>query len=191
MSNAKKVVKSKTVLTAPNLKRFGAFLIDYINLYLILVITINLSKFVVNLETAGVPAKIAYYLFLIGVSLAYFIVLPLFVYKGDRKGQTPGKKMMGLKVIRVDGSEVDLPTLLIRTVFALLGEGMVMFATLYVFEIAALLGMPANFANYISPAYLGVFFISCIFTILRPNRQMFHDYIANTVVILYDQNSVQ
>ena len=33
MSNNKKVIKSNTVLTAPNPKRLGAFLIDQIVLY--------------------------------------------------------------------------------------------------------------------------------------------------------------
>lgn len=190
-SQTKKVVKSKTVLTAPNLKRFGAFLIDYINLYLILALIITLSRQFLSMDTASKGLQIAFYLFLIFVSLAYFIAIPLYVFKGDRIGQTPGKKILGLKTIRVDGSQVDLKTLTIRTLFELLGEGMVMISTLYVFEVFAQLGMPTSFANYITPAYLVVTFVSCIITVLRPNRQMFHDYIANTIVILYDQSANQ
>ena len=87
----------------------------------------------------------------------------------------------------MDGTEITILTLLIRTLFMLVGEGMVMISTLYVLEIGALLGLPVVFIGYISTAYIMVTLVSCSLMIIRPNRQMFHDYIANTVVILYDQ----
>jgi len=50
--------------------------------------------------------------------------------------------------------------------------------------------MPVNWTNYITPTYIAVSSVSAIFMVLRPSRQMFHDFIANTIVILYDQNQV-
>lgn len=188
MTSTKKVVKSKTVYTAPNLKRLGAFVIDYIYLYLILAVVISVSQQFFDLENSSAAIKIGYYTFLILVSLAYHTLIPLYYYKDEHIGQTFGKKLMGIKVIRVNGTQVTLPTLIIRSLFELLGEGMIMVATLYVFEIFALLGMPASFASYATTAYLMVTLVSGVFTVIKPNRQMFHDYVANTVVILVNQN---
>ena len=188
MTSTKKVVKSKTVYTAPNLKRLGAFVIDYIYLYLILAVVISVSRQFFDLENASTAVKIGYYLFLVIVSLAYHIAIPLYYYKEEHVGQTFGKKLMGIKIIRVNGTQVTLPVLAIRAVFELLGEGMIMVATLYVFEILALLGMPADFASYATTAYIMVTLVSAVFMVIKPNRQMFHDYVANTVVILVNQN---
>lgn len=183
----KKVVQSKTVLTAPNFKRLTAFVIDYVVVYLALAIVITLARNSLDLDNASVSVQAAVYTLLIVLSLAYFVLVPTLIYKDDRKGQTIGKRVMGLKIIRVNGTDVTMVTLLIRTLFMLLGEGMVMISTLYVLEIADLLGMPINFIGYLGTAYIMVTLVSCTIMIIRPNRQMFHDYIANTVVILYDQ----
>ena len=183
----KKVVQSKTVLTAPNLKRLSAFLIDYVIVYLILATVISVSRSAMDLENASTGLQALVYLALVIISLIYFVIVPIYVFRGDRVGQTIGKKLMGLKTIRVDGTEITILTLLIRTLFMLVGEGMVMISTLYVLEIGALLGLPVVFIGYISTAYIMVTLVSCSLMIIRPNRQMFHDYIANTVVILYDQ----
>ncbi len=183
----KKVVQSKTVLTAPNFKRLTAFVIDYVIVYIALAIVITLARSSLDLENASAGIQAGVYLFLIVLSLAYFVLVPTLIFNDDRKGQTIGKRVMGLKIIRVNGTEVTMLTLLIRTLFMLLGEGMVMISTLYVLEIAGLLGMPINFIGYLGTAYIMVTLVSCTIMIIRPNRQMFHDYIANTVVILYDQ----
>lgn len=183
----KKVVQSKTVLTAPNLKRLSAFLIDYVIVYLLLATIISVSRSAIDLENTTKAVQALVYLVLVIISIIYFVIVPIYVFRGDRVGQTIGKKLMGLKTIRVDGTEITILTLLIRTLFMLVGEGMVMISTLYVLEIGALLGLPVVFIGYISTAYIMVTLVSCSLMIIRPNRQMFHDYIANTVVILYDQ----
>lgn len=185
----KKVVQTKTVLTAPNLKRFAAFLIDYVILYLGLGVFITLVSGYTDLSVASTGLQIGFYFFLILLTLAYYILIPTLVYRGERVGQTPGKRFMGLKTIKVNGQAVDIVTLSIRTVFALLGEGLVIISFIYVLEILALVGMPVDWASYITSAYLMVTFVSGVLTVIRPNRQMFHDYIANTVVILMDQSA--
>lgn len=183
----KKVVDSKTVYTAPNLKRLTAFVIDYVFVYLVLAMIISFAKSVVDLETANTNVQILYYFILVLLSLAYYTLIPTLVFRGERKGQTVGKRIMGLKIIRVNGTDVTFVSLLIRSLFMLLGEGMVMISTLYVLEIAGLLGLPINVIGYLGTAYIMVTLVSCTIMIIRPNRQMFHDYIANTVVILFDQ----
>jgi|GEM_PF-1189244 len=187
----KKVVQSKTVLTAPNLKRFAAFLIDYVILYLSLGVFITLVSGTTVLSMASKGLQIGFYFTLIFLTLAYYVLIPLFVFKGDRVGQTPGKRIMGLKIIKVNGQAVDFVTLSLRSVFALLGEGVVIISFIYVLEILALVGMPVDWAIYITSAYLMVSLVSGVLTVIRPNRQMFHDYFANTVVILMDQSAKQ
>lgn len=183
----KKVVESKTVYTAPNLKRLSAFIIDYVLVYFVLAIVISTVRASYDLDGASAGVQAAFYFILITLSLAYFVIVPIFIFKGDRTGQTLGKKIMGLRTIRVNGTDVTVMTLIIRSLFKLLGEGMIMISTLYVLEIAGLLGMPISFIGYLGTAYIMVTLVSCTIMIIRPNRQMFHDYIANTVVILYDQ----
>lgn len=188
MTNSKqKVVNTKSVLTAPNLKRLGAFLIDYIILYFVLAIAITSLQSAYDFEGASTGMQVLLYVLLIIVSLFYFTIVPVFFYRGDLKGSTIGKKLMGLRMIRVNGTDVTLVTLLIRSLFALLGEGLVMIASLYVLEIFGLLGMPASFAGYITTVYVMVTLVSATIMIIRPSRQMFHDYIANTIVILTKQ----
>ncbi len=183
----KKVVESKTVYTAPNLKRLSAFLIDYVLVYLILAAVITFVRGSMDIEAASANTQVSFYFVLVLLSIAYFVLVPTLVFRDDRTGQTVGKRIMGLRTIRVNGTNVTFVTLLIRSLFKLLGEGMVMISTLYVLEIAGLLGMPINFIGYLGTAYIMVTLVSCTIMIIRPNRQMFHDYIANTVVILFDQ----
>ena len=91
----KKVVQSKTVLTAPNLKRLSAFLIDYVIVYLILATVISVSRSAMDLENASTGLQALVYLALVIISLIYFVIVPIYVFRGDRVGQTIGKKLMG------------------------------------------------------------------------------------------------
>lgn len=95
--------------------------------------------------------------------------------------------MMGLKIIRVNGTNVTLITMLIRTLVALLGEGFVMLASFYLLQLLGIFGMPESVGIYIVPTYLMITLVSATIMIIRPSRQMFHDYIANTIVILTKQ----
>lgn len=186
----KKVVKSKTVLTAPNVRRLGAFLLDYLFQYIMFIVIIGLVSAAVNIQEAGINVLLSMYSGLVIASLVYNIIVPVYFFKGDRIGQTFGKKFAGLKVIKANGQAVDLKTMAIRSVFTLFVEGFVFLSTLYLLQVLALLGMPVNWTNYITPTYIAISSVSAIFMVLRPSRQMFHDFIANTIVILYDQNQV-
>lgn len=95
---------------APVLLRCGALIIDYIIIVALPVIGILLSRYV---ETN--PAKLfnnSYYTtsllvgFLIG--LTNFVIFPLFT------GQTIGKMLTGLRVVRSDGSAASLSRILVR-----------------------------------------------------------------------------
>lgn len=90
-----KVVKSKTVLTAPNLKRLGAFLLDYVILYMIYAVIVSVVNTSVDLVNTGIWFQVTLYAFLIGVAFLYHVIQPIYIFKGERIGQTLGKKNPG------------------------------------------------------------------------------------------------
>jgi len=112
-------------LKAPFLLRCGAILIDYILLVVAPVAALLLGKFfgydgtkLLNSETSNAGWLIAVLL-----ALTNFIIFPLLT------GQTVGKMLTGLKVVKADGTEPTVGALLVRhligypLVFLTLGLG--------------------------------------------------------------------
>jgi len=112
-------------LKAPFLLRCGAILIDYILLVVAPVAALLLGKFfgydgtkLLNSETSNAGWLIAVLL-----ALTNFIIFPLLT------GQTVGKMLTGLKVVKADGTEPTIGALLVRhligypLVFLTLGLG--------------------------------------------------------------------
>ncbi len=112
-------------LKAPFLLRCGAILIDYILLVVVPVAALLLGRFfdydgtkLLNSETSN-----AGWLIMILLALTNFIIFPLLT------GQTIGKMLTGLKVVKTDGTEPTFGALLIRhligypLVFLTLGLG--------------------------------------------------------------------
>lgn len=101
---------SPEIFKAPILLRCGALIIDYIIVVAVPVIGILLSRYV-----ESNPAKLfnnSYYTtsLLVGllVGLTNFVVFPLF------SGQSVGKMLTGLRVVRADGSAASLSRILVR-----------------------------------------------------------------------------
>ena len=95
-------------LKAPFLLRCGALLIDYILLVSVPVVSLLLSR---TLESD--PSKLfknanTGWLIVILLALTNFIILPMF------SGQTIGKILTGLKIVRHDGSAASFSRLLVR-----------------------------------------------------------------------------
>ncbi|MDQ6787880.1 MAG: RDD family protein [Acidobacteriota bacterium] len=97
-------------LKAPFSLRCGAILIDYILLVTIPVVSLLLGRFfdydgtkLLNSEVSSVG-----WLIMILLALTNFFIFPLLT------GQSIGKMLTGLKVVKTDGSEAQLKNLLIR-----------------------------------------------------------------------------
>jgi len=97
-------------LKAPFLLRCGALLIDYILLVSVPVISLLLGRFfeydgvkLLNSEMSN-----AGWLILILLILTNFVIFPMF------SGQTIGKILTGLKIVRIDGNAPSFSRLLIR-----------------------------------------------------------------------------
>ena len=180
MSNNKKAIKSKTVLTAPNPKRLGAFLIDQMVLYAVFALYFTLAG--VSLEK---PATALIYLGAVLITLLYRILYPTLISKGEYAGQTIGKRVMGIRALSADGTDVSIKAIAIRSVFMLIIEGFEIFAISYLLSAIALVG----FTQIAYLAYMNIVIgiASIAFMIIKPSHQLLHDYIANTVVILVKQ----
>ena len=175
-----KVVQSKTVLTAPNLKRLGAFLIDHLILYI--VFAVYFAFLGITPDSTG---NVMIYVGAVALALAYRILIPVFVFKGESAGQSVGKKAMGLKVINANGTQVGLLNLSIRQAFFLIIEGFDVFAISYLFSAIGLMGFPQIF--YLAYMNIAVSLLSVVLMFIKPSHRLLHHYVSNTVVILAKQ----
>lgn len=101
-----------TILKAPFFLRCGALLIDYILFISIPTITLLIARFLGadgskliygQLNTAG-------WLIAIIIALSNFIILPMFT------GQSIGKMLTGLQIVKIDGHPASFSNLLIRNI---------------------------------------------------------------------------
>ncbi len=97
-------------LKAPFALRWGAILIDYILLVTIPVAALLLGRFFNYDGTRLLNSEVsnAGWLITILLALTNFIIFPLF------SGQSIGKMLTGLKIVKTDGSELSLSALLLR-----------------------------------------------------------------------------
>ncbi|PGZ92073.1 RDD family protein [Bacillus sp. AFS029533] len=86
-----------------------------------------------------------------------FILIPTFVWKG----QTIGKRWLNIAIVKIDGQEVNLKTMIIREIFFLLGYIKIPYFSLVIGCVA-----------FIDP-----------FFIFSSDRRTLHDLIAKTKVI--------
>ena len=111
--------------------------------------------------------------------LGYFVILELFVYKG----QTFGKRIMKLKVVKNDESNVDLKTILMR-------EGLgIMIVEGYIANSSSYLRQLIQMVTGLSIMDMAVYVfgiisaISILMGMASPSRKMIHDRIAKTHII--------
>jgi uncharacterized RDD family membrane protein YckC len=97
-------------LKAPVLLRCGALIIDYIIVIAVPVVGILLSRYADDNPTKLFTSTYNTTSLLVGllVGLTNFVVFPLF------SGQTIGKMLTGLRVVRSDGSAASLSRILVR-----------------------------------------------------------------------------
>ena len=191
-------IKKDAVLvkTAPNMNRLFAFLADFFIIYL----TTN-AFVLLYLNLNGVPAseglnialissqqRIIVSLGAIAIALFYTIAIPLLIMPASRRGQTLGKRFLGIRVIAQNGSDVTFKHLFVREfLVVILLEGSISYASSFVQTIM----METPLAILVTPLatfYLLMTISSIGLMFLHPSHRMLHDYLAKTVVVLFDQN---
>ena len=111
--------------------------------------------------------------------MIYYIFIPLFKYKG----QTPGKHFMDLKIVKKDGSDVDLVTLLKRQLIGMLiVEGCFIAGGNYLCQILSMIS-GYNLTFVLGTASALLCFASAFIALRTGSKRMIHDYIAGTKVI--------
>lgn len=170
-----------------NFSRLIAYFIDWYIATMVAGIPIVLiNSFVkhttdVSQDLSTLPTNMAILAGILGIVfyIGYFVVLELFVYKG----QTFGKRIMKIKVVKQDGSNVDFWTIIKREVIGvMLIEGYIANSSSYLRQIVSI----ATGVNVMDMAvYLfGIISaISILMGMVSTSRKMIHDYIAGTCEI--------
>ena len=95
-------------LKAPFLLRCGAILIDYILLVAMPVISLLLARYMGEENVLNNKISNAGWLIMVLIVLTNFVILPLIV------GQSVGKMLTGLRVVKTDGNPATLKNLCLR-----------------------------------------------------------------------------
>lgn len=109
----------------------------------------------------------------------YYIWLPYRV----TPGQTLGKRMMGLKIEKSDGTKLSLKDLILRQgIGIILLEGVLCNGSSLLQDMITLT-THLNFTGILFYIGLTITMISAIIAMLAPSRRMLHDYLGNTKVM--------
>ncbi|MGN1181492.1 MAG: RDD family protein [Faecalibacillus sp.] len=168
-------------------RRFGAMLIDWYLTHMIAAIPITfylrgndyLRTTSFQLETYGFQTGLIYGLSVITFGIIYYLIIPTFLWKG----QTLGKKICHLYVIKKDGCDVTFKDMFLREIIgATFLEGGIVITASYIRKLLQLFGL----INIVTPLkYISytLTLASIIYAYFQPLSISFHDKIADTVVI--------
>lgn len=182
---SKREIRKKYYESAGNIKRLAAYAIDwYITSLLVmapvaLLYSIETGKKALAIDISLLSLPYANIAFVIGLILSVYYL----VYSPLKTGQTLGKKALSIKVVKMDGNDIDLKTMLIREIVGvILIEGVMFTVSTYFHEIMAMM-MNIPYSNYVAYAFMAVLVVSIIIAIIKPEKRMIHDYLAGTKVI--------
>ena len=193
---ASKATKTVTKFTdragapAPVTRRFFAYLIDWYVGALCTAIPISFAAYqtsgdITNQYLTDLPAPIGIITGAVALlfAFAYYILIPMFVWRG----QTPGKRLCGVMIVERDGSPVTLRDLALRQIIGVtIIEGVIANASAIWHQMLSI----ATGINFVHPLmYVGFAFtlVSCIMILVRKDHRCIHDFIAGTKVALVEK----
>lgn len=128
-------------------------------------------------------------IFALVFAIFYFVIVPTFIWKG----QTPGKRIMKMKVVQNNGQEVGIKHMLLRQVVGMMIiEGIFLSASgvaLQLFTISSginfLSTVPIVDINVKIATLIGFVFsaISIVLMLFKGEQRALHDYIGQTKVM--------
>lgn len=112
-------------------------------------------------------------------ALFYYVFVPLKIYRG----QTFGKRMAGFKIVKTNGDEVDLKSLLIRQILGIfILESAAFIISNYLRQLTTL--SLHFYVDYVwSLAGMIITLLSFILVLRTDSHRAIHDYLANTCVV--------
>lgn len=168
-------------------RRFLAMVIDWYITNMIAAIPVTfylrgndyIKEYSFQLETYGMKTGMLLGLYVIAVGIIYYFIIPTFIFKG----QTLGKKICKIVVVKENGDDVTIKNIFIREIIgATLIEGGIVVTATYLRKIIQLVGSisivtPLKYLSYI------VTLASIVYAYFNPLSQSFHDRLAKTIVI--------
>ncbi len=171
-------------------RRFVAMLIDWYitNMFVSIPVTFYLRgndyirKNSFSLETYGMSTGMKLGLFAIVVGVIYYFIIPTFILKG----QTLGKRICKIIVVKENGDSVTFGDMLVREILgATILEGGIVVTATYMRKILQLLGYTSIVTPLQYIAYT-ITILSIIYAYFHSHTQSFHDKLSKTVVIKKD-----
>ena len=184
---SKKKVTNKNYIIELRVKRFLAMVIDWYLTNMLAVIPITfyfrngdyLQPYMFDFIHYDFQTALLLILYGIAIGLIYYIIIPVFLWKG----QTLGKKICKIQIVDINENNITLKTMLLRElVGATLLEGGIVITATYLRKLLPVLG----FTSFVEPLkYLayGLTLLSILYAYFQPNSQSFHDKIAQTIII--------
>ena len=190
---AKAVTKlaDKAGAPAPITRRFFAYLIDWYVGALCTAIPISLVAYkttgdITNQYLTDYPSPfgIVAGVFALIFAFAYYILIPLFVWRG----QTPGKRLCGIKIVQDDGSPVALPNLALRQIVGVtIIEGVIANASSIWHQMLTIV-TGINFVHSLMYVGFAITLVSCFMILIRKDHRCLHDFIGGTRVALVEKS---
>lgn len=188
---ATKVIKDKREKKiryedAPVTKRFISYLIDWYVGALCTAIPISiisqkltntmLNQNIVEFQQPyGIIAGVLAVLF----AIFYFVIVPTYIYPG----QTVGKRICKIMIVKNDNEQVTIKNMLLRQLLGIIViEGVLVSASAIWHEIITIITQ----TNFVTPLMYAGFIISAISILLylfKGEHRALHDYLGNTKVV--------
>lgn len=115
----------------------------------------------------------------IALSTAYYVLIPTYVYKG----QTLGKKAIGVKILCDDDSEITIKTVFKREIVGvLLVEGGIVAASGYLRQMIGLIFSPTIY-TILAVISTVITVVSIIMLYASPKKKMIHELVSKTRIV--------
>lgn len=187
MTSRDKFIAYTQIKKVSKVKRAVAFFIDWYISTLLAGIPL-LYMYSIQSGSTEVPASLAQFsgnlgivAGLIGIVIItlYYVIVPL----KFNKGQTLGKKFLGVKIVQGDGSEVTAKNLIKREILGvMLVEAGLVSSSKYLRELFLISGMNSVY-RILALVAIVIPFISIAIMIFNKESKMIHDIIGGTKVV--------
>lgn len=187
-------MKLKNKINAPQLEKVSTFkrgIAAILDMYIASVLANIPILFIYSIETGetkmtkpiyALSSKSGILACILGILMVwiYYVVLPVYKFNG----QTLIKKLLGIKVVKIDGRNVDLKTMIRREVLgSMIVEGGFMISGDYLRQLILIISGSKMIYKGLIYISFSITILSIILMIFLKQNRTIHDYIAGTRVL--------